>query len=237
MKQMFDWDRNLVYRDKVRTEYTMDEEGTLDELLYRMYMVAHDLGGLNMRDAVKALNVAYYMAVAIYNTPHVEETNGMNQLTLQIAENILGEEHLESGSYGVSEADVLLVRWMSLVILKLQRNKPKGLDRFLKKYYSDIISGKDNNEFDSEKFVQCGFSGKFYEMMKELENVSYDSDLHTNPVQVMFLSSLTRLQLKNLSLAEVEQVLRFYRTKEDQLSFLAFLKEEYIPESVSNLPF
>ena len=131
MKQMFDWERNLIYRDKVRTEYTMDEVGTLDELLYRMYMVAHDLGGLNMRDAVKALNVAYYLAVAIYNTPHVEETNGMNQLTLQIAEDILGEEHPESGSYGVSEADVLLVRWMSLVILKLQRNKPKGLDRFL----------------------------------------------------------------------------------------------------------
>ena len=59
MKKLFDWHHSLVYGDKSRSEYNMDEEGSLDNLLYQMYMMAHDCEGLLMSNAVKALNTAY----------------------------------------------------------------------------------------------------------------------------------------------------------------------------------
>lgn len=80
MKNPFDWHHSLLYADKSREEYTMEKEGTLDHLLYQMYMVAHDCDGLFMSNSVKALNTAYYLAVGLYNIQHVEEENQMNGL-------------------------------------------------------------------------------------------------------------------------------------------------------------
>lgn len=80
MKNPFDWHHSLLYADKSREEYTMEKKGTLDHLLYQMYMVAHDCDGLFMSNSVKALNTAYYLAVGLYNIQHVEEENQMNGL-------------------------------------------------------------------------------------------------------------------------------------------------------------
>ena len=78
MKKLFDWHHSLVYADKSRSEYNMDEEGSLDNLLYQMYMMAHDCEGLLMSNAVKALNTAYYLAVAIYNTGSPDKPGGLS---------------------------------------------------------------------------------------------------------------------------------------------------------------
>ena len=40
MKKPLDWYHSLIYANKERSEYTMEEKGSLDELLYQMYMKA-----------------------------------------------------------------------------------------------------------------------------------------------------------------------------------------------------
>lgn len=118
MIKPFEWHHCLLYGDKQRENYTMEEKETLDEFLYRMYMVAHDCDGLFMSNSVKALNTAYYLAVGLYNIQHVEEENQMNGLVAKKAQEVLGEEH-GGDTCRVSHADMFLVSWMALAILKL----------------------------------------------------------------------------------------------------------------------
>ena len=236
MKNPFDWHHSLLYADKSREEYTMEKEGTLDHLLYQMYMVAHDSDGLNMSSAVKALNTAYYLAVAIYNTPHVEEKNNVGKLTYGRVSDILAEEH-PKGCVDVSEADIFLVRWMAWAILKLQSAKPTGLDAFLDKFksliawdedrysyvrddYSDLFE-QEHIKSVREQWLECAFVRDFPGMIEEMEDVKFDTDLQPNAIFPYAISDEMWLnQIGKLEFDEMEQLLRHYRTIDDQLKLL-----------------
>lgn len=236
MKNPFDWHHSLLYADKSREEYTMEKEGTLDHLLYQMYMVAHDSDGLNMSSAVKALNTAYYLAVAIYNTPHVEEKNNVGNLTYRRVRDILAEEHSENWN-DVTEADIFLVRWMAWAILRLQSSKPAGLDSFLDKFKSLIAWDEDRygyvrddyGDFFEQKHIKsvrkqwlkCAFVRDFPGMIEEMEDVKFDTDLQPNAIFPYAISDEMWLnQIGKLEFDEMEQLLRHYRTIDDQLKLL-----------------
>lgn len=227
MKQPFYWHHNLLYAEKSREAYTMEEEGTLDHLLYRIYMLAHDCDGLNISDAVKALNTAYYLAVALYNTTHVEECNRMEALTRSKAQEILMEEH-KMDKLNVTPADLFLVRWMAWAILKMQKTKPAGLDVFLEKYQQDI-SWNDDFYYDENGKIarQCSFVYQIPKMVEQMGDVKFDTDLQPNAKNPFFMSDeLWIKQIKNLEIVEMEQLLRHYRTIDDQLSLLYYSQNE-----------
>lgn len=220
MKNPFDWHHSLLYADKSREEYTMEKEGTLDHLLYQMYMVAHDFDGLNMSSAVKALNTAYYLAVAIYNTPHVEESNNVDIRTYNRVRDILAEEHPE-GWRKVTHADVFLVRWLTWAILKLQLFKPAGLEIFLGKFQKMIGWNDDRDGDDQELWSTCSFILKFPEMVEALESSRFESDLNPNALWAFCLPDyLWKAEISSLSFDEIEQLLRHYRSKADQEALL-----------------
>lgn len=226
MKKPLDWNHHLIYADKEREKYTMEKKGSLDELLHQMYMKAHALDGLNMSNSVKALNVAYYLAVAIYNTPHVEEENKIDFRTLSSARNILAEEHDGDGKQ-VSTADVFLVRWMSWAILTLQREKPAGLDAFLDKYQTDI--GWDDDKYfdnDGELWNQCCFITEIRKMVERMGDTRFDSDLLPNALPSMyFKDGMWKAEISKLDFGEMEQLLSFYRSKEAQRALLKWAQE------------
>lgn len=221
MKKPLDWYHSLIYANKERSEYTMEEKGSLDELLYQMYMKAHDLDGLNMSNSVKVLNVAYYLAVAIYNTPHVEEENKMDSRTSSSARKILAEEH-NGECNQVSPADVFLVRWMSWAILALQKEKPAGLESFLNKYKQDI-SWKEDDYYDEdgEIWSQCSFITEIPKMVEQMGDKRFETDLAPNALHcVHFGDGMWTGELSNLTFEEMEQLLTFYRRKDDQHALL-----------------
>ena len=250
MKNPFDWHHSLLYADKSREEYTMEKEGTLDHLLYQMYMVAHDYDGLNMSSAVKALNTAYYLAVAIYNTPHAEESNNVGTLTYRRVRDILAEEH--SDTWGdVTEADIFLVRWMAWAILRLQSSKPAGLDSFLDKFKSLIAWDEDRygyvrddygDFFEQEhiksvrkQWLKCAFVEELPGMMEEVGDVKFDTDLQPNARIALAISDeVWKNQIRDLEFEELEQLLRHYRTIDEQLMLLKLCQnnEELFQEGV-----
>lgn len=250
MKNPFDWHHSLLYADKSREEYTMEKEGTLDHLLYQMYMVAHDSDGLNMSSAVKALNTAYYLAVAIYNTPHVEEKNNVGNLTYRRVRDILAEEHSEKWN-DVTEADIFLVRWMAWAILRLQSSKPAGLDSFLDKFKSLIAWDEDRygyvrddygDFFEQEhiksvrkQWLKCAFVEELPGMMEEVGDVKFDTDLQPNARIALAISDeVWKNQIRDLEFEELEQLLRHYRTIDEQLMLLKLCQnnEELFQEGV-----
>ena len=250
MKNPFDWHHSLLYADKSREEYTMEKEGTLDHLLYQMYMVAHDYDGLNMSSAVKALNTAYYLAVAIYNTPHAEESNNVGTLTYRRVRDILAEEH--SDTWGdVTEADIFLVRWMTWAILKLQSSKPAGLDAFLDKFksliawdenrYSNVddsygdFFGKEHVKSMEKQWMKCAFVEELPGMMEEVGDVKFDTDLQPNARIALAISDeVWKNQIRDFEFEELEQLLRHYRTIDEQLMLLKLCQnnEELFQEGV-----
>ncbi len=251
MKNPFDWHHSLLYADKSREEYTMEKEGTLDHLLYQMYMVAHDSDGLNMSSAIKALNTAYYLAVAIYNTPHVEEKNNVGKLTYGRVRDILAEEH-PKGCVDVSEADIFLVRWMAWAILKLQSAKPTGLDAFLDKFKSLIAWDEDRYSYVRddygdffeqehiksvrEQWLECAFVRNFPKMVEEVGDVKFYTDLQPNAqLPDLIPEKIFEEQIKGLSYEEIEQLLTHYRSKKYQLVLLEFAKQyEYWRDNVES---
>lgn len=235
MKNPFDWHHSLLYADKSREEYTMEKEGTLDHFLYQMYMLAHDYDGLNMSSAVKALNTAYYLAVAIYNTPHAEESNNVDVQTYRRVRLILGEEH-PRGWRDVKPADIFLVRWMAWAILKLQSSKPIGLDAFLNKFEEMIGWNDDRDGDDQEIWTTCSFILKFPKMIETLENSSFESDLKPNAMWAFSLSdNLWKDEISGLKFEEMEQLLRQYRSQLDQLALLDWSQKH--EKWYSELPF
>ena len=200
----------------------MEKEGTLDHLLYQMYMVAHDCDGLNMSSAVKALNTAYYLAVAIYNTPHAEESNNVDIRTYNRVREILAEEHSE-GWRKVTPADVFLVRWMTWAILKLQSFKPVGLDIFLGKFQKMIGWNDDRDGDDQEIWSMCSFILEFPEMVEALEGSSFASDLMPNALSPFSISDqVWKDHISGLEYEEMEQLLEHYRTMEDQFFLIGW---------------
>lgn len=234
MKKTFEWHHSLLYADKSREEYTMEKEGTLDHFLYQMYMVAHDCNGLDMSNAVKALNTAYYLAVALYNTPYVEEENNVSLLVSKKAIEILGEEHLGE-PYWSSHAGVFLVKWMALAILRLQQNKPSGLDMFLDKFQELIGWDTDINLYDEDGEIKrsCSFIFQFPKMIEQMGKMKFVSDLRPSAALASDIPySVWEDQVRRLGLEEMEQLLSHYRTIEDQLAFLDWCRTKedwYLP--------
>lgn len=225
MKNPFDWHHSLLYADKSREEYTMEKKGTLDHLLYQMYMVAHDCDGLFMSNSVKALNTAYYLAVGLYNIQHVEEENQMNGLVAKKAQEVLGEEH-GGDTCRVSHADMFLVSLMALAILKLQHKKPAGLDVFLDKFQRQICWHDDDFAYDDgEIWNQCRFLLEFPKMLEQMRNMKFDSDLKPNAVLPLLIpDKVWSNQVLSLCQQDIEHLLTHYRTKEDQHAFVNILK-------------
>ena len=223
MKNLFDWHHSLVYGDKSRSEYNMDEEGSLDNLLYQMYMMAHDCEGLLISNAVKALNTAYYLAVAIYNTPHVEERNRMDFLISMRINEILAEEH-DGEQRHVTLADSCLVSWMIYAILKLQVNKPAGLEAFLESYLNIITWSGEVYDDNTEEWKQCRFVFDFPKLLKNNGERPFDSDLRPNG---MFCSSFTdrfwKKEIAELSFEEIECLMKFNRDKSSQMALLNWI--------------
>lgn len=54
MNNLLEWNHNQVDSDKNRSEYEMDEEGSLDNLLYRMYM---EIPGLESQDISRIVKI------------------------------------------------------------------------------------------------------------------------------------------------------------------------------------
>lgn len=222
MIKPFEWHHCLLYGDKQREDYTMEEKGTLDEFLYRMYMLAHDCNGLDMSNSVKALNTAYYLAVALYNTPHVEEENNVDVLVGNKAREILGEEHPKESCW-YSTAGVYLVKWMALAILKLQQNKPYGFGLFLDKFQELIGWDADINVYDEDGEIKksCRFIFQFPKMIEQMGNTRFVSDLRPSAALASDIPfSVWNNQIRWLRFEDIEQLLTHYRTPKDQLAFL-----------------
>lgn len=234
MKNLFDWHHSLVYGDKSRSEYHMDEEGSLDNLLYQMYMMAHDCEGLLMSNAVKALNTAYYLAVAIYNSPHVEEQNRMDFLISMRINEILAEEH-EGEQKHVTLADSCLVSWMMYAILKLQVNKPVGLDIFLDSYLKSITWSGEVYDNTTEERKQCRFVFDFPKLLKDNEYCVFDSDLRPDAnFSYGFTDGFWKKEIAELSIEELECLMRFNRDKGSQMALLDWIQtmsEKYPADS------
>lgn len=203
-----------------------------------------------MSSAVKALNTAYYLAVAIYNTPHVEEKNNVGNLTYRRVRDILAEEHSEKWN-DVTEADIFLVRWMAWAILRLQSSKPAGLDSFLDKFKSLIAWDEDRygyvrddygDFFEQEhiksvrkQWLKCAFVEELPGMMEEVGDVKFDTDLQPNARIALAISDeVWKNQIRDLEFEELEQLLRHYRTIDEQLMLLKLCQnnEELFQEGV-----
>lgn len=233
MIKPFEWHHCLLYGDKKREEYTMEEKGTLDEFLYRMYMVAHDCDGLFMSNAVKALNAAYYLAVALYNTPHVEEVNHIDVLVKEKVSEILQEEHHMYDQWKISLADLSLVEWMALAILKLQREKPAGMDVFLDKFQQQISWNGDFFGYDDGEIGEkCRFLLEFPKMIEQMGDERFDSDLRPDAAFPSDIPDFVWTYIGLLGLEDIELLLRNYRTEVDQLAFLDYCRKGeswYVP--------
>lgn len=212
MKKPFEWHHSLLYADKPLEAYTISEKGSLDELLYRMYRSAHNLKGIMIAPS-KAFNIAYYLAVAVYRTPHM----GVDDWTVDCVRAVVSKVRImlcDGGRKNCTTSEIYLVNWMVWTILTLQERKPEGLEVFLDKYRQKISWMGGWRE--GAEWERCRFVKQFSEMVKIVDG-RFNTDLDPCPLSPSSITDeLWSSELQILDSNEFLQFLCFYRTQKEQ---------------------
>ncbi len=234
MIDLIDLHPSLLYRDKTREEYTMRQEDTLDNVLLKMYRKVQKFGEMKIKDAVTAINAAYRIAVALYNTPYLDELNGAYGKMRHIADEAVPKENGRHQSHH----DAFLVCYMVWAILSLQKTKPVGMEDFLK----DIMDNLKHEEYEYIQWaVQDGddyfdFFEELSPLVTEDSSPAFETDLAPDPTPVRYLAdSVWDAHVRSYTRNDFEQLLSLYRTKEEQHALLDWVDRLSNPDN--SLPF
>ncbi len=226
MKKPFDWNPSLLYADKPMGAYTVSEEGSLDWLLFRMWKKAYGLNGTDLTSE-KALNIAYYLAVGInrYATLSTRIADWSEECLSAATSNALTAVRNAVGNTSAT-SEVYLVSWMAWAILTLQEKKTKKLEDFLDKYRKEFSW----YEGHSERMVWrlCRSAGQFPQMVESMDR-RFNTDLRPSPLPPSSITDeLWSGELTKLDLNEFLQLLRLYRTREEQVALIDIARGKHM---------
>lgn len=232
MIEPFDVPCHFIYRAK--TSYSEYPKGGINAFLERMYKVALQSGTLQMEKPLPAFNAAYYMATALNNVPEINLRN-MNGII---------EKHLDSylaspDDYSVPDSDHILCLWMTYALLYLQSNPSEEMKEFLFGFHNHLKWKIDNA--NTKEWVQYPFAGQLSKMIDEC-NESFLIDLYPSAQKVCDFESYDwNFLINKISQEDFEQLLTFYRTKQEQHELLdaacQLLKPTPNFDSIDDLPF
>lgn len=246
MKEPFEWYHNLYYGEKWNlSDYDTKNPKSLDYLLKQMFMKAHRLGKLKMKNSLPAFNAAYYVAVCLMNTEGIEESNLDEEIRTSI-ETICVQDYLRHHPQAVNVrcpySERLLIQWMVYAILFLQEEHSPEMDEFLQKLREDLVSIEiDEDLMNSEEWDNYKFLEGLADMIEQWA-FRYTTDLRPHALNPScYNAAMWDNHVRDYSLNELKWQLTFFRTKEEQMAFLNWSKEQscrpqpFIPSD--DLPF
>lgn len=237
MISLFNYPRCFVYAGK--GNYDEYEHSGLNLFLENMYKKAMNEGVLEMKTPLKAFNTAYYLAVSLYNTPHLNLCNMDREINKSIADIFRRKmsffDYANDGNRSFPSSlkyffvDELLVRWFVYAILYLQKNKTEEMNEFLQLYVRKlkVCSSAYSREFRG--IMNVGFLFEFQGMIENSEE-RYTTDLY--PLMMTNVLEGEKCDwspvVRGYDEHTILQLFSHFRTKEEQHTFLDWLKENEI---------
>ena len=225
MKEAFDIPSRLVYPFK--QSYDEYKHEGLNLFLEKMYKVALREGYLEFKDPVQAFNTAYYIASALYATPHLD----LRVMTKEVDYALRAHLSIDNSTipfppgFPSSKARLpltheMLVRWMVYAILFLQDSKTEAMDEYLEGYRMRLQQwGAEVYEGNEE---EIGFVGNFPDMIDSC-NERFHTDLYPNIKVDQLNESDWKNTISKYDEQTIDLLMTFFRTKEEQHAFLDWM--------------
>lgn len=225
MKEAFDIPSRLVYPFK--QSYDEYKHEGLNLFLEKMYKVALREGYLEFKDPVLAFNTAYYIASALYATPHLD----LRVMTKEVSYALRAHLSIDNSTipfppgFPSSKARLplthaMLVRWMVYAILFLQDSMTEAMNEYLEGYRMRLEQlGTEVYEGNEE---EIDFVGKFPGMIDSC-NERFHTDLYPNIKVAQLNESDWKNTISKYDEQTIDLLMTFFRTKEEQHAFLDWM--------------
>lgn len=233
MKEAFDIPSRLVYPFK--QSYDEYKHEGLNLFLEKMYKVALREGYLEFKDPVQAFNTAYYIASALYATPHLDlrvmtkEVDYALRAHLSIDNSTIPfPPGFPSSNARLPLTHAMLVRWMVYAILFLQDSKTEAMEEYLEGYRMRLLQlGTEVYEGNEE---EIDFVGEFPGMIDSC-NERFHTDLYPNIKVAQLNESDWKNTISKYDEQTIDLLMTFFRTKEEQHAFLDWMydKDDDLP--------
>mgnify|MGYP007005152033 FL=1 len=235
---VFDWHHSLFYGEKLKfSDFETKNPTSLDALLKKIYMLAHERGFMSMKDSLPAFNAAYYVAACLTNTENLHESfswEKMNSATEKIWwEDAKRRNRGHCG--GCSMGQLILVRWMVYAILSRQACISDEVKFFLQVFRKELME-----IITDEHFCLSETSSYFLDIPDMIDRwiYRYHTDLRPHPLHPKhYTSHLWESVVCKYSMDELELQLSFFPTIKEQMAFLNWAKEETEKSGILYLPF
>lgn len=132
----------------------------------------------------------------------------------------------------------MLIKWMVYAILTLQESKSNEMILFLDDFRSELRAANEPDEdlLHSEEYERYAF---LFDLPGIIEKwpYRYHTDLRPHPLSPQYFSGdLWVKVVRHYSLNDYKCQLRLYQTKEEQLAFLKWSKEESLRPQPYDFP-
>lgn len=225
MKEAFYIPSRLVYPFK--QSYDEYKHEGLNLFLEKMYKVALRESYLEFKDPVLAFNTAYYIASALYATPHLD----LRVMTKEVSYALRAHLSIDNSTIPFPPgfpspnarlplAHEMLVRWMVYAILFLQDSKTEAMDEYLEGYRMRLQQLRTEVYEGNEEKIE--FVGKFPGMIDSC-NERFHTDLYPNIKVAQLNESDWKNTISKYDVQTIDLLMTFFRTKEEQHAFLDWM--------------
>ena len=241
MKNPFEWFHSLYYGERLSLQdFDTKNPASLDALLKQIFMTGHKAGKYRMKNSLPAFNAAYYVAACLFNSEAVDETNFDDDIDTKIREIWLEDykRYHKEENVRCPYRELVLIKWMVYAILTLQESKSNEMILFLDDFRSELRAANEPDEdlLHSEEYERYAF---LFDLPGIIEKwpYRYHTDLRPRPLSPQYFSGdLWVKVVRHYSLNDYKCQLRLYQTKEEQLAFLKWSKEESLRPQPYDFP-
>ncbi len=234
MKDIFELNRNFIYNGK--SSYGEYEHKGINVFLESMYKVALQNGVITFETPLTAFNSAYYIATALSITPYINLRNMDKAIDTALDRTLAGQvlapqDNDTQAPWAVFPphaplAHRILVMWMVYAILYLQKDKTIEMEEYLQGYFLRLKQMGTEYSEEEETWERIFFVSKFPDMIERCQE-QYTIDLYPNLKASNLTDQDWLLGIKSYDEDTILLLISFFRTKEEQHSFLDWMMEMY----------